>query len=144
MQDRGADIVAYDPVAVENMRPQFPDVTYADTPSDALDDAAAALIVTDWPEITALDEEFDAMATPVVIDGRRAIEPDDGLVYEGVTWYEAIRNSVDGGGAAPGRTFERLTDASLPRTGIEDRYSLDDDFDGIAGTRFGTADNSFN
>ena len=86
LQDRNANVVAYDPVAADKMRAHFPAVTYADTPSDALADAAAALVVTDWPEITGLDEEFDAMATPVVIDGRRAIERRDGLVYEGLTW----------------------------------------------------------
>jgi UDPglucose 6-dehydrogenase len=86
LQDRGADIVAYDPVAIDEMRSQFPDITYATTLLAALTDAAAALIVTDWPEIEALDEAFDAMATPVVIDGRRAIDRRDGLVYEGLTW----------------------------------------------------------
>jgi UDPglucose 6-dehydrogenase len=86
LQNRNADVVAYDPVATGNMQAHFPDITYADTPSSALKDAAAALIVTDWPEITGLDEEFDAMTTPVVIDGRRAIKRRDGLVYEGLTW----------------------------------------------------------
>lgn len=28
----------------------------------------AALVVTDWPEISELDWVFDAIATPVVID----------------------------------------------------------------------------
>ncbi|TKX71844.1 nucleotide sugar dehydrogenase [Halorubrum sp. GN11GM_10-3_MGM] len=86
VQARGAEIVAYDPVAIEHMRERFPDVEYADTPDAALSEAAAALVVTDWAEITALDEEFDAMRTPVVVDGRRAIERRDGIVYEGLTW----------------------------------------------------------
>lgn len=83
---RGADIVAYDPVAIENMRERFPEVCYESNPETALDGAVAALIVTDWEAITELDVEFDAMATPVVVDGRRAIDRRDGLVYEGVTW----------------------------------------------------------
>ncbi|WP_121820716.1 UDP-glucose 6-dehydrogenase AglM [Halostella salina] len=86
LQKRGADIVAYDPVATENMRERFPDVSYASSPATALDGSTAALVVTDWPEITALDDEFDSMATPVVIDGRRAIDRRDGIVYEGLTW----------------------------------------------------------
>jgi len=32
LQARGAEIVAYDPVAIENMRERFPDIEYADTP----------------------------------------------------------------------------------------------------------------
>jgi len=39
-----------------------------------LHDASAALVVTDWEEITELDAEFDTMETPVVVDGRHPIE----------------------------------------------------------------------
>ena len=84
--ERGAVVVAYDPVAAENMREHFPDLEYTDTPEAALEGAAAALIVTEWPEIAALDGAFDRMASPVVIDGRHAIERREGLLYEGLTW----------------------------------------------------------
>jgi UDPglucose 6-dehydrogenase len=86
LRDRDAEVVAYDPVAAANMREHFPGITYASSPSAALDGAVAALVVTDWEEITELHEEFDAMATPVVVDGRRAIDRRDGIVYEGLTW----------------------------------------------------------
>jgi UDP-glucose 6-dehydrogenase len=86
LQARGADIVAYHPVAVENMRERFPEITYVSEPEAALDGAVAALVVTDWEEIEGLDREFDAMTTPVVVDGRRAIDRRDGIVYEGLTW----------------------------------------------------------
>jgi UDPglucose 6-dehydrogenase len=86
LQERGADVVAYDPVATDNMRDCFPDIGYASTPQSALEGAVAALVVTDWEEITQLDSEFDAMSTPVVVDGRRAISRRDGIVYEGLTW----------------------------------------------------------
>lgn len=86
LQERGAKIVAYDPVATENMQAHFPDIKYASTAADALQNAHAALVVTDWDEFAALDEEFDAMATPLVVDGRRIIERRDGLIYRGLTW----------------------------------------------------------
>ncbi len=86
LHDRDAEVVAYDPVATENMREHFPDVRYESSPRAALDGAVAALVVTDWAAITELDDEFDAMATPVVVDGRRAIDRRDGIVYEGLTW----------------------------------------------------------
>ena len=86
LQARGAEVVAYDPVAIDNMRERFPDIEYVDTPDAALSEAIAALVVTDWEEITALDEAFDTMRTPVVVDGRRAIDRRDGIVYEGLTW----------------------------------------------------------
>jgi len=84
--DRGAEVVAYDPVAIENTREQYPDIEYADSAAAALDGASGALVVTDWDEFAALDEEFTTMAEPVVIDGRRIIEPTDDIVYEGLTW----------------------------------------------------------
>ncbi|MFB6092319.1 MAG: UDP-glucose 6-dehydrogenase AglM [Haloquadratum sp.] len=80
--DAGADVVGYDPVATENFRERYPDIEYAGTAASALDGADAALVVTDWPEFADLDGEFDAMATPVVVDGRRIVTRREGIVYE--------------------------------------------------------------
>ncbi|MEF8826965.1 MAG: UDP binding domain-containing protein, partial [Halapricum sp.] len=79
-------VVAYDPAAADAMRTHVPDLVTTDTPEAALTDAVAALVVTEWDEIAALDDEFDRMATPVVIDGRHAIDRRDGIIYEGLTW----------------------------------------------------------
>lgn len=84
--DRDARPVAYDPAANAQMQEVFPELEYADAAEDALEDAVAALIVTDWDEFSMLDSEFSTMTKPVVIDGRRVIEPRDGLIYEGLTW----------------------------------------------------------
>ncbi|WP_338729817.1 UDP-glucose 6-dehydrogenase AglM [Haladaptatus sp. DJG-WS-42] len=84
--ERGATVVAYDPVATENMRTRFPDIEYAPSAAAALDGAHGALVVTDWDEFAALDSEFDAMETPVVVDGRRIVTPREGITYEGLTW----------------------------------------------------------
>ncbi|MFC7114568.1 UDP binding domain-containing protein [Natronoarchaeum sp. GCM10025703] len=86
LTERGAEVVGYDPVATENMRERFPDIEYTDSAPAALDGAHGALVVTDWDEFATLDEEFDAMADPVVIDGRRIVDPQEGIVYEGLTW----------------------------------------------------------
>ncbi|MBV0900422.1 UDP-glucose 6-dehydrogenase AglM [Haloarcula salina] len=86
LRERGAEIVAYDPVATENMRERYPDIEYADSAATALDGASGAVVVTDWDEFAALDAEFDAMTEPVVVDGRRVVEPRDGITYEGLTW----------------------------------------------------------
>lgn len=86
LRERGAEIVAYDPVATENMRERYPDIEYADSAATALDGASGAVVVTDWDEFAALDAEFDAMTEPVVVDGRRVVEPRDGISYEGLTW----------------------------------------------------------
>ncbi|GGL55859.1 UDP-glucose 6-dehydrogenase AglM [Halocalculus aciditolerans] len=84
--ERGATVVGYDPIATERMKRHFPDIEYAASAADALDGADAALVTTDWEEFADLDAEFDAMATPVVVDGRHIVERRDGLVYEGLTW----------------------------------------------------------
>ncbi|WP_135829696.1 UDP-glucose 6-dehydrogenase AglM [Halorussus halobius] len=86
LRERGATVAAYDPVATETMRERFPEIEYADAAGEALDGASAALVVTDWDEFAALDDEFDRMATPVVVDGRRIVEPREGITYEGLTW----------------------------------------------------------
>lgn len=83
---RGAEPVAYDPAASEKMKETYPDIEYAASAEQALEGAVAALIVTDWDEFAVLNREFEAMAKPVVIDGRRVVEPRDGLIYEGLTW----------------------------------------------------------
>ncbi|MFC5972293.1 UDP-glucose 6-dehydrogenase AglM [Halomarina salina] len=87
LEERGADVVAFDPTdAADAMAEQYPDVEYVDSAAAALDGAHGALVMTDWPEFAALDPEFDAMADPVVVDGRRIIERREGIVYEGLTW----------------------------------------------------------
>ncbi|QFU82295.1 UDP-glucose 6-dehydrogenase AglM [Natronorubrum aibiense] len=86
LRSHGADVVAYDPVAADEMAEKFPNVDYAKTAVDALQDADGTLVVTDWDEFSDLDSEFDEMATPVVIDGRRCVERRDGIVYQGLTW----------------------------------------------------------
>ncbi|QCC47397.1 UDP-glucose 6-dehydrogenase AglM [Halobellus limi] len=80
--DANADVVGYDPVATENFREKYPEIEYADSAGEALYGADAALVVTDWPAFADLDAEFDAMATPVVVDGRRIVTRREGIVYE--------------------------------------------------------------
>ncbi|MFA9428400.1 UDP-glucose 6-dehydrogenase AglM [Natronorubrum sp. A-ect3] len=86
LKEQGAEIVAYDPVAVDPMQERFPDIEYVSSAADALDGADGTVVVTDWDEFATLDEEFDTMATPVVIDGRRIVQPRDEITYEGLTW----------------------------------------------------------
>jgi UDPglucose 6-dehydrogenase len=57
---------------------------------DALTDADALVLVTEWPEFLELDwrEVARSMSGTLVIDGRNALDPlavrDAGLVYEGI------------------------------------------------------------
>ncbi|RKD98042.1 UDP-glucose 6-dehydrogenase AglM [Halopiger aswanensis] len=87
LRERGAAVVAYDPVAMDNVREQYPDleIEYADSAAGALEGADGAVVATDWPEFDAL--EFDGMARRVLVDGRRIdVDKDELDVYEGLTW----------------------------------------------------------
>ncbi|THE63666.1 UDP-glucose/GDP-mannose dehydrogenase family protein [Salinadaptatus halalkaliphilus] len=85
--EAGAAPVAYDPVAVENVRETYPDleIAYAESAADALEGADGAVVATDWPEFD--DLSFEGMARRVLVDGRRIDVDEDALeVYEGLTW----------------------------------------------------------
>ena len=86
LQERDAEIVAYDPVATESMREQIPQIEYAQSAKNALAGAHAAVALTGWDEFASLDAEFAQMESPIVVDGRRIIEPSQNIVYEGMTW----------------------------------------------------------
>ncbi|ELY37699.1 UDP-glucose 6-dehydrogenase AglM [Natronorubrum tibetense] len=86
LQRRGAEIVAYDPVASESMSTEFPEIEYAESADAALTNADGTVVVTDWDEFATLDDEFQTMANPIVVDGRRIVEPTDDIIYEGLTW----------------------------------------------------------
>jgi UDPglucose 6-dehydrogenase len=83
----GAEVRAWDPVA----RPDdLRGIELCDTVLDAVRDADAAVIVTEWPELRSIvsGEVRDAMARPVLIDGRNLLDPvtaqEAGFVYEGI------------------------------------------------------------
>jgi len=88
LQERGAEVVAYDPVATGSFDDHYPDIEidYAGSAAEALDGARAAVAVTAWDEFAAVDDEFDAMAEPLVVDGRHIVERRDGIEYVGLTW----------------------------------------------------------
>jgi UDPglucose 6-dehydrogenase len=85
---RGARIRAYDP-AVDPGR-TFDGVERAPGPVEAVEDADALLLLTEWNEFRWLDfaRVRDVMATPVVVDARNFLDPHMlrqlGFTYEGV------------------------------------------------------------
>jgi UDPglucose 6-dehydrogenase len=79
--EEGAKIIAFDPVATENFRHLFPDISYAEKAREVLD-ADAVLIVTEWKEFEDLD-----YSGKIVIDGRRIGKARrEAAIYEGVCW----------------------------------------------------------
>ncbi|MCX6690103.1 MAG: UDP-glucose/GDP-mannose dehydrogenase family protein, partial [Methanoregula sp.] len=76
-----AQIIAYDPVAIENFKKLFPDISYTNNANEVLR-ADAVLIVTEWKEFANLDYHGTT-----VIDGRRISKArKEAAIYEGVCW----------------------------------------------------------
>ena len=75
--EHGADVHAYDPAAAGHASRALPALVTVAHAADALADAEAAVIATEWPEFKALDWAAvrDRMAVPLVIDGRRLLDP---------------------------------------------------------------------
>jgi UDPglucose 6-dehydrogenase len=86
----GATVTACDPVAEEQARKLVSGIAFADSPLDAVRDADAVVLVTEWPEFIDLDWNAvaGAMRGTLVIDGRNALDAQAvrgaGLLYEGI------------------------------------------------------------
>ena len=72
----GATINAYDPQATENMKQLFPDINYCSSALQAVTDADACIIVTEWDEFKTLDlqEVASVMNHKILIDARGIID----------------------------------------------------------------------
>ncbi|MBD2848690.1 UDP-glucose 6-dehydrogenase, partial [Paenibacillus sp. IB182496] len=69
---------AHDPVAAAKAAPLLPPgVRLAESAEAALRGAEAALLLTEWPDYAALPPQLlrEAMARPLLIDGRNAYPP---------------------------------------------------------------------
>ncbi|MDO9324456.1 MAG: UDP binding domain-containing protein, partial [Methanoregula sp.] len=51
----------------------FPSIEYCTSAADALAGAEGCLVMTEWPEFSRLDKEFDLMAHRIIIEGRRIL-----------------------------------------------------------------------
>ena len=85
----GADVRAWDPVVRgDDKLPKA--VEIVDSVLDAVRGADAAVIVTEWGELKTLAsaEVREAMANPLIVDGRNLLDPDEtraaGFTYEGI------------------------------------------------------------
>ena len=86
----GAVVRGWDPVALEEAKQALRGVELSETLLEALTDADAAVIVTEWDELSGLltSELHDAMRTPFIVDGRNLLDPGEaraaGFVYESI------------------------------------------------------------
>jgi UDPglucose 6-dehydrogenase len=86
----GATVRGWDPVAVAEAREMLPSITVTDDVREALKDADAAVIVTEWKELAVLlaPEMRELMRNPLIVDGRNLLDPGEaraaGFVYESI------------------------------------------------------------
>lgn len=90
MMSRGAKVRAYDPVAMNEARQYIEGIEYASDEYDAIRDADALVIITEWNQFRALDMDKvrQLLKTPKIADLRNIYEPEDmrelGFEYIGV------------------------------------------------------------
>ncbi|MGC9142191.1 MAG: UDP-glucose dehydrogenase family protein [Caldimicrobium sp.] len=90
--ERGAKVKAYDPVAIEEFKraAQNLPIEYASSPEEAVKEAHAMVILTEWNEFRFLDlaKIKKLMKTPILIDMRNIYEPEVvkklGFSYSGI------------------------------------------------------------
>jgi len=89
---RGAEIYAYDPVAMDEAQRRIGDkITYVDNPYDALKNADALFLVTEWTEFRVLNyPNMDSMKNKVIFDGRNIYDPEE-VRGKGFSYYSIGR-----------------------------------------------------
>lgn len=77
LQLQGASVVATDPKAVANSAKRFPELSYAESPTEAAHNADAVMVLTEWPEYVNIEPEelADLVATRIIVDGRNCLDP---------------------------------------------------------------------
>ncbi len=90
LENEGASILAYDPVAMSVAKQIMPNLKTVDNPYDAAAGCDALILMTEWNEFKQLDffKLKAAMKSPALIDARNVYEPDKmaqaGFNYRGV------------------------------------------------------------
>ena len=108
---RGADVVAFDPEAIETTRATFARepldgpgaLSYATSAYAAAEGADALVVATEWPEFRrpTLDRLHAALKTPFVFDGRNVFDTQR-MAEAGFEYHSIGRPYVAPGGAGMG------------------------------------------
>ena len=91
--EAGATVTAYDPVAMPEAKRMFngvPGLSFAETPINALSNADALVIVTEWKEFRSPDfsQLKQKLKEKIIFDGRNLFDPQTlknaGIVYQSI------------------------------------------------------------
>lgn len=97
LSELGAEIVAYDPVAVENAKKVIGySIQYVNSVNEAVADADAAFIVTEWDEFKQLciKSLTDRMKSPIIFDGRNCFDEESLKACRGIEYYSIGRPPI--------------------------------------------------
>lgn len=95
--DEGAEIVAYDPIGIENFKKLYPtEIKYVTSPEEALKDACMTFLFTEWKEIKGIELKTyeELMETPVIFDGRNCYGIKD-VEKENIEYHSVGRKVVN-------------------------------------------------
>jgi len=86
--EAGVTVKAFDPESMDEAREMMPDIVYCESAYEAIQDADALAILTEWDQFRALDlsEVKASLKTPLVVDLRNIYDPTamraQGFVYQ--------------------------------------------------------------
>jgi UDPglucose 6-dehydrogenase len=95
----GATVCAHDPASMKEARHRLGErIDYAETNYDALHNADALVVVTDWNEYRHPDfsRVKDALRKPVIVDGRNLYDPEK-MREHGFRYYSMGRTVIEQG-----------------------------------------------
>ncbi len=103
LQEAGANVRAYDPEGMEEAAKMMSDVTWCKDAYDAMADADAIALVTEWNEFRALDlkRAKAALKAPVMVDLRNIYKPDE-MAQVGFRYYSIGRAPAQPGNPGGG------------------------------------------
>ena len=90
---KGASFTVFDPVAIENTRKHFGDrIHYANEPNEALQNADALIVCTEWNLFRNLDIPLfkSSMRDPLIFDGRNVFDPQE-MDAAGISYFSVGR-----------------------------------------------------
>ena len=94
LAESGSTVQAYDPIAMDNFKNHFPNIQYFDSWQDAVKNADACILLTEWNEFRGMDlnKLKDLMKTPVLLDTKNIISIQE-LESRGFTYDNVGRKS---------------------------------------------------
>ena len=99
LQNEGAHVKGYDPVAMRVAARELPDMQLAEDAYDLAEGCDAIVVCTEWNEFRHLDLDRirRAMRTPVVYDGRNIYDPEH-MTRLGFRYHAVGRSQLPNGG----------------------------------------------